>query len=81
MLNKNVVEYKDFGYIKVKLDSVMNERKITTYELANAADVRFQTIKNLRETKYITRIDFNVLAKICYVLDCKVEDIIEYVQE
>ena len=34
-------------------------------------------IKALRENK-ATRIDFNVLAKLCYVLECRVEELIEY---
>lgn len=27
----------------------------------------------------ITRFDADVLARICYVLDCKIEDILEYI--
>ena len=61
MNKKQVLEYKDFGYIYVKLD------------------VRFNTIKNLRENKSLSRIDFEVLAKLCYVLNCDLTDIIDYV--
>ena len=45
--------------------------------MKSSANVRFQTIQTLRENK-ATRIDFGVLAKICFALSCKVEDIIEY---
>ncbi len=31
MLEKQVIEYKDFGYVKIKLDDIMKEKKITTY--------------------------------------------------
>lgn len=77
---KNVVVEVEYGKIKVKLDDILNERGITTYEISSRANVRFQTIKALRSNT-ASRIDFEVLAKICYVLSCKVEDIIEYVDE
>ena len=57
--------------------TIMNKKNISTYELSTKANIRFQTIQTLRENK-ATRVDFGVLAKICYALDCKVEDIIEY---
>ena len=56
----------------------MSKRNISNYELSNKTNVRFQTIQSLRNDT-ASRIDFEVLAKICYALDCKVEDIIEYV--
>lgn len=74
---KGIMHEIEYGNINVKLDKLLNDRNISTYELSNKANVRFQTIQNLRNNQSI-RIDFNVLAKICYVLECKVEDIIEY---
>lgn len=79
-LDKQVLEYKDFGYIKIKLDTIMKSKNITTYELSTKADVRFQTIKKLRESDEVTRINLDVIAKLCYVLDCKVDDLLEYVK-
>ena len=74
---KTIMQELEYGNIKVKLDELLNERNISTYELSTSANVRFQTIQNLRNNTS-TRLDFNVLAKICYTLGCKVEDIIEY---
>jgi len=79
MEKRRVIEYKDFGYIEVKLDDFMNRANITTYELSNRADVRFNTIKNLRKNKKLSRMDFEVLAKLCFVLKCDITDILEYV--
>ena len=72
-----VMQEINYGQIILKLDNILKERNITTYELSNSANIRFQTVKALREDT-ATRIDFNVLAKICYALNCKVQDIIEY---
>lgn len=74
----NPISYEvDYGEIHLNLDAIMNERKITNYKLATTANIRFQTIQNLRQD-LSTRIDFDVLAKICYALDCSITDIIVY---
>lgn len=77
MLDREVFEYKDLGNIKIKLNDIMEDRKISTYELSTKANIRFQTIKMLRENT-AKRIDFEVLKKLCFVLNCTVSDIIEY---
>lgn len=77
MLAREVFEYKDLGNIKIKLNDIMEDRKISTYELSTKANIRFQTIKMLRENT-AKRIDFEVLKKLCFVLNCTVSDIIEY---
>ena len=74
---KAVMQEVEFGDIYCKLDEILNQKNISTYILSEKANVRFQTIQSLRENT-ANRIDFNVLAKLCYVLECKVEDIIEY---
>ena len=74
MLEKEVYEYKKLGNIKIKLNDIMVARNISTY------DIRFQTIKVLRDST-AKRIDFEVLKKLCFVLNCKVEDLIEYEPE
>lgn len=78
MLDKQVFEFKEYGTIKIHLDEIMSEKNITTYELSSKANIRFQTIQNLRQG-ISTRIDLEVLAKLCYVLDCTPNRLIEYV--
>lgn len=75
---KPIIQEIEYGNIRIKLDEILKARGITNYELSNKANIRFQTIQTLRENQ-ATRIDFGVLSKLCYVLGCKVEDIIEYV--
>lgn len=75
---KPIIQEIEYGNIKIKLDDLMNERNITNYELSTKSNIRFQTIQGLREGS-TTRIDFEVLAKICYALNCSVSDVMEYV--
>ena len=80
MLEKEIFEYKNYGHIQINLDKIMQEKNITTYELSSKANIRFQTIQNLRKGNS-TRIDLEVLAKICYMLNCKTSELIEYLEE
>ena len=77
---KEILQEVEYGNINIKLDNIMNDRNISTYELSTKANVRFQTIKALRNNES-TRIDFNVLAKLCFTLNCRIQDIIEYVKD
>ena len=74
---KSVLQEVEYRKIKIKLNEIMSTREISTYELSNKANIRFQTIQSLKENT-ASRIDFEVLAKLCYVLEIKVEDLIEY---
>lgn len=78
MLDKQVFEFKEYGTIKINLDTIMLKKNISTYELSSKANIRFQTIQNLRQG-ISSRIDLEVLAKLCYVLDCTPNTLIEYV--
>lgn len=75
---KPIVYEIQYGKIIVKLDEIMKKLDVSNYKLNSKANIKFQTIQNLRINK-ASRIDFEVLAKLCYSLDCKVEDILEYV--
>lgn len=75
---KPILHEIEYGTIKIHLDKIMKDKNISTYQLNAKANIRFQTIQALRSNS-ASRIDFNVLAKLCYALNCKVGDIIEYI--
>lgn len=57
----------------------MIERNISIYQMSKLASLKYSTVKSYYMNSPITRIDLDVIAKMCYVLDCKVSDILEYV--
>lgn len=73
-----IIQELEYGTIKIKLDEIMKSKNISTYQLNTKSNIRFQTIQALRENTS-SRIDFEVLAKLCYSLGCNVSDIIEYI--
>ena len=70
---------KEFSYGKVtiKLKDLMAKEGISINKLSQAAQMqRYQLKKYINNT--VQRIDLNVLARLCCVLECEIEDILEY---
>ena len=66
--------------IKITLDSLLDSRNISRYELAKRTGIRYHIIDNYYKNKVI-RYDSFILDKICTALDCKSEDIIKFEKE
>lgn len=71
---------QDHGKIKIKIADVMKEKQISKTKLSYLAFLQLRQLNNLINEK-AARVDFDVLARICNALDCKIEDILEYVPE
>ena len=69
---------QDHGKIKIKIADVMKEKQISKTKLSYLAFLQLRQLNNLVNEK-AARVDFDVLARICHALDCKIEDILEYV--
>lgn len=72
------MEEQDYGYIKIKLTELIEERGISKNKLSHRADMQ-RTQINQYCNGSITRLDTAVLARICKTLDCKIEDLLEFV--
>lgn len=80
-MNKNVrgiTELKDYGKVEFKLSSIMDQYHISIYQMSKLTDLKHSTIKSYYNNCPITRVDLDVLSKMCYVLNCQIEDIMEY---
>lgn len=75
--SKTVFSIKDYGKINICLKELMESRNITRNYLAMAANTRFEVI-NKWYNNNVEKLDLDVLARICYVLDCSPDDIIKY---
>ena len=43
--------------------------------------LKHSTVKNYYNNCPLTRVDLDVISKFCYVLNCKIEDIMEVIPE
>lgn len=60
------------------LTSPGSESRISKTKLSYLAFLQLRQLNNLINEK-AARVDFDVLARICNALDCRIEDILEYV--
>lgn len=70
-------DFKDYGAVQIKLQEYLDKHNITRNALSMATGIRYDVIDRYYKGQ-IMRIDLDNLAKICYALECKLSDIIEY---
>ena len=58
--------------------NVMKEKGISTYVLREKCGIDSKTVRRLKANE---NVETKTLNKLCSVLDCKLEDIAEYVEE
>lgn len=66
-----------YGHIALHLREIMDKRNINRNQLANAAGANYPVIDRWYNGN-VERLDLDILARVCYVLDCQVEDILSY---
>ena len=76
---RGITELKNYGKVEIKLRSIMDKNNITIYQMSKLTDLKYSTIKSYYNNCPLTRVDLDVISKFCYVLNCKIEDILEYV--
>lgn len=74
---RSVVNLNSYGNVTIHLKELIEERGITRYRLSKLADTRFEVVEKWCSGA-VERIDSDVLARFCYILDCDITDIIKY---
>lgn len=69
----------DYGYVKLKLQDKMKEENISINKLSFRAEMQRTQLKSYMHEN-MQRIDLSVLARLCYVFDCEVCDLLEYIK-
>ncbi len=67
---------KNFGKVDMILDQYLKRHKISRCSLMRKTELQYsQILKYCRND--VQKIDLNILAKLCTVLDCNIEDILK----
>lgn len=67
----------DYGKINLHLKEILDRLQIKRGRLAKLTDTRFEVIDKWYNNN-VERLDLDILARICYVLDCEPSDLISY---
>ena len=69
---------QDFGNVTIKILDILNEKKLSKNKLAQMAQME-RTQLNRYCNNQVRLVYLNVLASLCTALDCKIEDILEFI--
>ena len=61
-----------------KLWETMQKKNISTYQLRETGGIDSKTIRRLRANE---NVETKTLDKLCAALDCRIEDIVEYIAD
>lgn len=76
-MSKEIYILNNYGTVSIDIKSIMDEKGITRNSLARAINARFEVINKWYKGD-VEKIDADILARICYVLECNPSDIIKY---
>lgn len=68
----------EYGTIRIKLSELIQEAGISKNKLSHRAEMQRSQINHYCNND-ITRLDIDVLARICTVLNCGIGDLLEFV--
>ena len=74
----SVFYLKDYGRVILTVREVMGKKGVTRNKLAKAAGLAYNSVNRYYQGDALSSIDLDILAKICFVLDCDITDVLRY---
>lgn len=68
----------EYGYVHIKLADIMKAQNISINKLAFRAEMQRTQLKSYMKND-VQRLDTAVLARLCYALECTLDELIEYI--
>jgi len=68
----------EYGTVRIKLAEILVQRGISKNKLSQRAEMQRTQINNYCKNK-VTRLDIDVLARLCTALDCEIGDLLQFV--
>ena len=69
---------EDLGTIPIKLEEVIQQSSLSKNKVAQLSQTQRGQLNHYCKGD-IQRIDLAILSRLCYALDCRVEDVLEYI--
>ena len=71
-------ELCEYGCVRVRLREVMEKRGVTRNRLRALTGIKYDVITRYYKGENIAKVDLDLLARICYTLNCTVADLLVY---
>ena len=71
-------DMKRFGTVRINLAQIIEEKGISKNKLSQRAEMQRTQLNNYCNNR-ISRLDIDVLARLCTVLECDISDLLEFV--
>jgi len=72
------MDRKEYGTIRIKLDELIEKSGLSKNKLSHRAEMQRTQINHYCNNE-ITRLDIDVLSRICTVFDCEIGDLLEFI--
>ncbi|MFR9206930.1 MAG: helix-turn-helix domain-containing protein [Lachnospiraceae bacterium] len=66
-----------YGRVIIKLDNLIKQSGLSKNKVMQKAEMQMTQLNNYCNNKVVL-VDLNVIARLCTVLNCKIEDILEF---
>ena len=71
-------KYDEKGGIRIRLDELMKEKGVSLNQVSQRAEMERTQLRDYRDGK-MQRLDIDILLRLCYVFECDLYDLIEYI--
>ena len=78
-MDNSVYTLKNYGKIEITLKDVLIEKGISRNKLATRIAVNYDLINRYYNNRVI-RVDLDIIARMCFVLECDINDILKFIQ-
>ncbi|MGM9881747.1 MAG: helix-turn-helix domain-containing protein [Bacilli bacterium] len=76
-MDNNIYTLKDYGRLEITLKEVLDKKNISRNKLCTMIAVNYDLVNRYYNNRVI-RIDIDIIARMCFALDCDVSDILKY---
>ena len=77
VMNNTVYTLNNYGKININLKEIIDKKGISRSKLSTMVAMNYDLVNRYYNNK-VTRVNLDVIARFCYVLECKVDDILKF---
>ena len=73
----NIYIFKDYSKVEITLKEILEKKGISRNKLSVMIAVNYDLV-NRYYNNLVIRVDIDIIARMCYVLNCDITDILKY---